>query len=70
MDTPKVLPIEPVDMIRGCRLRLFCDALHDTKLEMGTARGKTMGEQVACHDEEQKQKHEGGSCLDIERSCE
>jgi hypothetical protein len=34
-------------------IRLFCNALHHTELEMGVTRGKAMGEQVACHDKEQ-----------------
>ena len=33
-------------------IRLFGDVLHYTELEMGVARGKAMGEQVACHDKE------------------
>jgi len=51
LDTPKGLPIEPADM--RSRWGVFCDALHHTEPEMGMARRKAMGEQVACHNEEQ-----------------
>lgn len=46
MYTPKVLPVEPANVrVRmDGRWCLFRDTLHDAKLEMRMARGKTMRE--------------------------